>query len=95
MRRFSLLSMTPLIRCFIASDATIAWAQGSHDRRSSTHRTLVDRLGEKGDTLSFSMSPERWTYGSVPSTGPVVNGRVPIPVSLLDVPGKHNAELHC
>ena len=48
----------------------------------------------RGDALPFSMVVERWKYGSVPSTGTVVGGRVPVPVRLLDVPGKHNAELH-
>jgi hypothetical protein len=88
MRRISQLRMASLILSIVASHATLAGAQGSLDRRSPWIRTpLIERQGGGGDTLLFSMSPERWSYGSVPSA-------MGSWVSLLDVPGKHNAELH-
>lgn len=46
------------------------------------------------ESYSPPLQARRWILGSVPNTGTVVDGRVASSVSLLDVPGVHNAEVH-
>jgi hypothetical protein len=44
--------------------------------------------------VHLPMRVERWTLGSVPSTGPVTKGRVLFPIRLDEIPGRRMAEIH-
>jgi len=48
----------------------------------------------RGESYSPPMQARRWTLGSVPNKGRVVDGKVASPISWLNVVGVHNAEVH-